>query len=86
MDSLLDAFADPANRAEAQEIIRSLIEAVVLTPVDGKLQVELKGDLTAMLLIGQAQKRNNAPEAELSEALQIKLVAGTGFEPVTFRL
>ena len=86
VDSLLDAFADPANRAEAQEIIRGLIQAVVLTPVDVKLEVELEGDLAAMLLIVQAQKRKDAPEAGLSEALQIKMVAGTGFEPVTFRL
>jgi len=41
IDSLLDAFADPANRAEAREIIRGLIKAMVLTPVDGKLEVEL---------------------------------------------
>jgi site-specific DNA recombinase len=90
VEALATAFESSASQAEAQEIIRGLIEVVVLTPVDGHLQVALKGDLAAMLLIGQDAKRRKAPGAEALEAaqdvLQVKMVAGTGFEPVTFRL
>jgi site-specific DNA recombinase len=72
------------NRSEAQEIIRSLIDAVVVTPVDGVLEAEVKGDLATMLVLAAETKK--APNAGAFEAEQIKMVAGTGFEPVTFRL
>jgi site-specific DNA recombinase len=39
-----------------------------------------------MLELCALSEMRSAPEAVASGALQIKLVAGTGFEPVTFRL
>ena len=84
VERLLEAFEDEGARQEAQEIIRSLIDAVVMTPVDGALQAEVKGDLATMLVLASETRR--APEAQASEARQVKMVAGTGFEPVTFRL
>ena len=86
VEDLLAAYSSEARRTQAQEIIRGLIEHVVLTPVDGVLRVEMTGDLAAMLTISQAGGRKNTPGAAASGVRQVKLVAGTGFEPVTFRL
>ena len=86
VEDLLAAYSSEASRAQAQEIIRGLIERIVLTPVDGVLRVEMTGDLSAMLTISQAGRRKNAPGADATEVRQVKMVAGTGFEPVTFRL
>ena len=54
-----------------------------LTPNQGELQIDLKGNLAAML--GAAQKAKRSPETgDLS--LQVVMVAGGGFEPPTFGL
>ena len=76
---MLAAYASEASRAQAQEIIRGLIERIVLTPVDGVLRVEMTGDLAAMLTISQAGGRKNTPGADVSGVRQVKVVAGTGF-------
>ena len=63
-------------------MLRGLIDAIILTPADGELRIELKGNLAAMLSAATNAKRS--PEGDLS--LQIALVAGGGFEPPTFGL
>ena len=70
----------PELREEASAAIRSLIEAVRLVPVDGKLEIELAGDLAGILALTNDNPRRNG------RGLQITLVAGVGFEPTTFRL
>jgi site-specific DNA recombinase len=55
-----------------------------MTPVDGVLHAEVKGDLATMLVLASETKK--APKADAFEVRQVKMVAGTGFEPVTFRL
>ncbi len=81
--SLAKALEHPESRPEAVEILRGLIDEIVLTPVDGTLRIELKGNLAAML--GAARNAKRSPETgDLS--LQIALVAGAGFEPATFGL
>ena len=84
VEGLLQAFQAEGARSEAQEIIRSLIDPVVMTPKDGELHAEVKGDLATMLVLASETKKT--PKADASEVQQVKLVAGTGFEPVTFRL
>jgi site-specific DNA recombinase len=86
VENLLSAYTNEASRTEAQEVIRGLIERIVLTPVDGALQVEMTGELAAMLLISQPTRQKKSSGADASEVRQVKMVAGTGFEPVTFRL
>ena len=77
------ALEHPETRTEASEALRGLIEAIVLTPDQGELQIELKGNLAAML--GAAQNAKRSPETgDLS--LQVVMVAGAGFEPATFGL
>ena len=47
-------------------------------------KLELRGDLAGILAISEAGKAGAFSPKE--KALQIKMVAGRGFEPLTFRL
>ena len=72
---LAKALEDPESRSEATESLRGLIEAIVLTPDQGELRIELKGNLAAML--GAATNAKRSPETgDLS--LQVVMVAGGG--------
>jgi site-specific DNA recombinase len=62
---------------------RGLIEAIVLEPDGDELKITLKGDLAGMLSVARDSKRS--PETG-DLLVQIKLVAGAGFEPATFGL
>ena len=63
-----------------------LSSAVVLMPEDGDLAIDLRGELASMVSQCAGAETQKAPTGEPLEVLQIRLVAGTGFEPVTFRL
>ena len=86
VDQLTAAFEDDALKAQAFERLRALIEAVVLTPEDGHLAIDLRGELASMLSLCAGAETQKASAEVSEEVLQIKMVAGTGFEPVTFRL
>ena len=65
-------------RPEAFEIIRSLIDEIVLTPEDGELRIDLKGNLAAIPTLSEGSKK---PATELRGGLaQLKVVAGAGFD------
>ncbi len=49
-------------------------------PENGKLRIELYGELAALMNLANEQPRRKETE------VQITLVAGVGFEPTTFRL
>ncbi len=56
----------------------------MLTPEDGELRIDLEGELAGILAMSSGGKK---PAAATRGGLeQIKLVAGVGFEPTTFRL
>ena len=86
---LREALADERAQAGAADIIRKLVDKVVLTPVadeDGRksLTIDLQGHLAGILSLATKAKR---PLGESGlPVTYTKLVAGTGFEPVTFRL
>ena len=84
----LEAILEGPDRAEAMDLIRSMIDRVELRPRgEAKgLDAILHGDLAAILAAcaGAAQK-GNAPDLAIA-GRQLSVVAGTGFEPVTFRL
>ena len=71
-----------AGRIEAADTLRSLVDQIELTPVDGKVEIAVQGDLAGILTIS-TQSKNPAAGATGS---QVKMVAGAGFEPATFRL
>ena len=105
---LAEALELPESHSEATEVLRGLIDEITLTPREGALQIDLKGNLAAMLSAAQPPSRacENEQRASASLAgafggggnakwrssdtddlhLQVKLVAGGGFEPPTFGL
>ncbi len=81
--SLCLALESEESRQGASDAIRALVEAVVLEPDGDQLKITLKGDLAGMLSAARDSKRS--PETG-DLLVQIKLVAGAGFEPATFGL
>ncbi len=88
----LDLHLVSDDGASARNTIRPLIEKIVVQPGSargGKRRpIQLHGDLYRMLAFAEEACAPNAqkPRAEGPGAFVIPLVAGTGFEPVTFRL
>jgi len=71
--ALAEALEHPETRTEASEALRGIIDAIVMTPVDGALRIELKGNLAAMLGATVQSKRASETEAL---SLQVSMVAG----------
>ncbi len=71
-----------AKRLKAGEVLRSLVKEIILTPENGELQIDVRGDLSGILAVSLKSKTL----AARAGASQVEMVAGTGFEPVTFRL
>ncbi len=78
--ALAETLADPEIHTVALEAIRGLISSVTVHEDGEGVIVELEGAITAMIELAQ-------PEAEGTVDLRsVKVVAGAGFEPATFRL
>jgi site-specific DNA recombinase len=77
-------------RTEATEIVRSLIERVIMHPREGgTFEIELEGEIINMVEISlQAEfgHKNIKTALRDSERRSVLVVAGAGFEPTTFRL
>ena len=84
---LRDTQANRLLGDHAFETVR-LVEEIILQPASGKLEIGLRGAPAGILTFCAKAKRKNAPAEVSAEAVakQVKMVAGTGFEPVTFRL
>ena len=86
VSDLANALNEPDVRREAAEALRALIDKVVLTPSEDGYDIDLHGDLAGILALASGKKAKTA-QADMAEAVsQISLVAGVGFEPLTFRL
>ena len=81
--NLCGALEAEESRAVAADGIRALVEAILLEPDGDELKITLKGDLAGMLSAARDSKRSPDTGDLL---VQIKLVAGAGFEPATFGL
>jgi site-specific DNA recombinase len=93
VETLEIALQDEAIRPEAIEILRSMMERVVVTPTKaGALRVELYGDIARLMTADAPMDTGTAGKkpvrAASSEATRtvLSVVAGIGFEPMTFRL
>ncbi len=92
VSALTKALNRREERQEAAETLRGLIEKISLTPGPerGEIYATLHGELGTILnwterqAIGKAVKTTK-PAADAT-GLSLSVVAGTGFEPVTFRL
>jgi site-specific DNA recombinase len=83
VSELHEALNSEETREEAALIIRSLIDEIVLTPLEGRGNIGIKivGDLAAILRMGSTTKNTST-----NAGVMKWLVAGAGFEPATFRL
>jgi len=97
VEALEEALRDEATTLLAGEALRSLINAILVMPGArrGEVSLSLRGDLAAFLQMAEAEQAPNAKMAALRAKggrsvfdceVMASLDAGTGFEPVTFRL
>ncbi len=90
VENLASALNDPEARAGAADLLRGLIDKLVLTPDPEERnghRIELHGELGAILSLCAGGLGANANARVVSAGVgQVTVVAGTGFEPVTFRL
>ena len=88
----MEALNTPEDRNEAAEAIRALVEKITLRsgPNRGEIDATLHGELGTILGWIEAQAIEETPKRETPAAfatgVSVSVVAGTGFEPVTFRL
>ena len=82
---LKSLIQNDATKHQATEIIRSLIEKIVVSPTGqrGKSDVILHGALASILAYASDTAQSGAVSSRVGRIL---LVAGAGFEPATFRL
>jgi site-specific DNA recombinase len=80
--NLQDALADPATQMEALEILRGLIERVSVRTDEKGFEIELIGEIANMVRLSAGSESLGKEPYRSS----VKVVAGVGFEPTTFRL
>ncbi len=84
---MTESLDDPAIRTEAMKVVRSLIDRIVLQPLDERgLAIELHGDLVEILTLCEERTSKSKSPADGSAGGLLSVVAGAGFEPTTFRL
>ena len=82
---LSDTLRSEDSRSEATEILRSLIDTIIVNFNEcGQPHIDIQGSLAGILSLSKAKK--NATSLSEGDIQEIKLVAGVGFEPTTFRL
>jgi site-specific DNA recombinase len=69
------------TKTEATEVLRGLIEAINVRPTNYGLEIELAGNIVNMLKLPGKGSFSIA-----NHERSVKVVAGVGFEPTTFRL
>ena len=88
--TLTKALNRPAERQEAAETLRMLIEKIVLTPGQerGEIYATLHGELRTILEWTERQSIGKAPKTNtpggIPSGVLVSVVAGAGFEPATF--
>jgi site-specific DNA recombinase len=76
--ALHEALAEPATRDEALGVLRGLVERVVLQPLEKGFEVELIGEIAAMIDLGAQNKKAGSKEPAVPDAYRrsVKVVAG----------
>ena len=100
VEALEEALHEPEMLTGVAEVLRLLIDAIQVFPGErrGEVHVSLRGDLAAFLQMAEAEQgrevrlaQNGKTPDAARDVRGLGLVmptwdAGTGFEPVTFRL
>ncbi|MGB6388827.1 MAG: hypothetical protein WBF23_05010 [Methyloceanibacter sp.] len=76
VEQLQEALEDPEIRDEAIQILRSLLESIVVAPVEGGFEVEIVGEIAQMIKIGLGKGKKNGPVLNERMARSVKVVAG----------
>jgi site-specific DNA recombinase len=76
VEQLQQALNDPEIRDEAIEVLRSLLESVVIAPADGGLEIEIVGEISHMIEIGMEDGKRKGPVLNESTGRSVKVVAG----------
>ena len=97
--ALVRGLGDAEQMEAAKEALRQLVDRIVLTPDEAgaALTIDVQGDLAGLLSLATDRRIAPATSARNAKAPgvysgsvdiigELVLVAGTGFEPVTFRL
>ena len=84
IEGLVDTLREEGVAGRASEVIHDMIDTIVVSydPVAKKHGLLVEGDLAQMFSNADPERK----EAYKRSKSSIELVAGTGFEPVTFRL
>jgi len=90
VSDLVSARNEEDTRAEAADLLRGLIEKIILLPdpnaPNGHV-IELYGELGAILSLCTDQEGTKAKARSGATGVwQLTMVAGAGFEPAAFRL
>ncbi len=80
------SLEDPTIRDEALGFLRGLVEQVVARHWPDHWEIEVRGELAALVALGLAKSKVPQPGLEAGALCSAKVVAGAGFEPATFRL
>ena len=64
------------DASEARELIRGLVEAIVLVPEAGWLRVEIRGELASILALAEGTRHDTCAGRTGGLSAQIKMVAG----------
>ena len=92
VEALHASLNNPDTRTEAAEILRSIIERITVRPLErGIFEIELIGEIANMVNLAQNAAKPKTAASKEATALggyrgSVKVVAGVGFEPTTFRL
>ena len=90
ISDLVGALNEEDTRAEAADLLRGLIDKIILRPDPDALNghvIELYGELGAILSLCSDQDGTKAKTHAVGVGIvQLTLVAGAGFEPAAFRL
>jgi hypothetical protein len=77
IERLQHALNDPEIRDEAIQVLRSLLDRVVIAPAETGFDVEIVGEIAHMIEIGMEGGKKKGPVLNAMMARSVKVVAGT---------
>ena len=86
VEQLQEALQHPEVRDEAIQTLRGLLESVIVAPIKGDFDIEIIGEFAQMIEVGLEKGKAKEPVVNERMTRSVKVVAGVGFEPTTFRL
>ena len=76
VEQLQKALNQPEIRDEAIQVLRGLLERVVVAPIEGGFNVEIVGEIAQMIEIGLGKGKKKGPVLNERMARSVKVVAG----------